>query len=952
MNTSKKPTSFHKILDEKKVHNKDDPYNSNRMDLNINDTNQIRMNTSKKQTSFYKFLDEKKVYNKDDPYNYQSLPPYTGKYLINDDDYDKLNNHLSKEYKNGKFNSLCQKPGEISMLRVDLDFKQSTSGRLCDIDLKKTIVDISLKQLKKILVISDKDLIVYILEKNIRNLKFERGEYKDGIHISFPYIHLNKKFQKIFILLLRSELEEIFRNIGYCNSIKQIIDNASVNNCWLCYSCKKENDKVPYLLTHIYGMEKNEIVEKELINDDKVIRKKCSIHENSKYIRNFKEGLEEQYTEKLEIYENGIINENKNNELNISSYERNMRRKVFKKKQISQSKNVSDNEIEMAKDFVGILSNDRCDDYNNWFKLGLCLFNISAMLLETWKNFSKKSSKYKEGECEEYWSKFENKKPITEKLRIGSLIHWAKIDNYDGFLKIKMKYADKYFQRSLDKKDNTIAEAIYYFYKEEHVLATFKNEDWYAFKNHKWCKDEKGNSLRKKLSQEYHSLMMDKSSECRIKLNDDIDSCEKKIYEERGNNYKEISLKMKDHSQKKKIIAEAQEYFFDDSFNELLNKKQHLIGFNNGVYNLETGNFREGRPSDFISYSTNIDYIPFSDKQIDPEFSKKIDEVYNILEKIQPCPEKNTYLLNVLASIIDGVKRRHKFYIWTGVGANGKSVLINLFKGCLGEYADVLTTSLITSKRSGSASASPELLKIKGIRLGVLQEPEENSEINVGLMKELSGGDEITARGLYANPEVFKPQFSMIMTCNHLPKVNTNDGGTWRRIEVLSFDTVFTTSPDEDNQNHVMADTEIESKISSEDIREAFMSILINQYNMLKEKNFNIEVPSAVLDQTKQYRESSDEIQDFLNENIDKTNNKKDKVKFSEINICYRNWCKSNLIKDALSKGSLKRQLENKLGRLEGSSSQHHWKYYKFIDKVEEDDDDFEISDTEEPDYA
>ena len=101
------------------------------------------------------------------------------------------------------------------MLRLDFDYKQSTSGRLCDIDLIKTIVDRSLKQLKKILVISDKDLIVYILEKNIRNLKFERGEYKDGIHICFPYIHSNKKFQKIFILLLRSELEEIFRNIGY-----------------------------------------------------------------------------------------------------------------------------------------------------------------------------------------------------------------------------------------------------------------------------------------------------------------------------------------------------------------------------------------------------------------------------------------------------------------------------------------------------------------------------------------------------------------------------------------------------------------------------------------------------------------------------------------------------------------------------------------------------------------
>ena len=76
------------------------------------------------------------------------------------------------------------------------------------------------------------------------------------------------------------------------------------------------------------------------------------------------------------------------------------------------------------------------------------------------------------------------------------------------------------------------------------------------------------------------------------------------------------------------------------------------------------------------------------------------------------------------------------------------------------------------------------------------QEPEEDSKINVGLMKEMTGGDKITTRKLYGEPFTFKPQYKLVLTCNHLPKIPSDDGGTWRRIILVEYLAKFVENPE------------------------------------------------------------------------------------------------------------------------------------------------------------
>lgn len=86
---------------------------------------------------------------------------------------------------------------------------------------------------------------------------------------------------------------------------------------------------------------------------------------------------------------------------------------------------------------LNMLSFERCNNYNDWINVGLCLHNINDKYLLLWIDWSQQSDKYEEGLCEKNWSKFKKNK---DGLKIGSLLLWAKIDSplkYEEFIKNK-----------------------------------------------------------------------------------------------------------------------------------------------------------------------------------------------------------------------------------------------------------------------------------------------------------------------------------------------------------------------------------------------------------------------------------------------------------------------------------------------------------------------------------
>jgi P4 family phage/plasmid primase-like protien len=387
------------------------------------------------------------------------------------------------------------------------------------------------------------------------------------------------------------------------------------------------------------------------------------------------------------------------------------------------------------------------------------------------------------------------------------------------------------------------------------------------------------------------------------------------------------------------MIKECSSLFYKEDFEDkLLDSNPSLIGFENGVYDLDTMEFREGRPEDFISMNTHINYVAYEDTE--PHIR---DQIMDFMEKVIPNHDVRAYLLMVMSSLLDGNNREEKFYVWAGKGSNGKSKCIELLEKALGDYMCTFNVSLLTNKRGGSGQTNSELVRSKGRRCAVLQEPEENEKMNAGFMKELSGNDKIITRGLYKDSIEFKPMFKMILTCNHLPNLPSEDGGTWRRVRLIEFKSKFTDNPNPRNEHEFAIDRELSLKF--DEWKETFMAMLVDIYRTYKEMG-GISEPKEVMQCTDNYQKQNDNIGEFLKTYI--TEKVGEKVFIDDLYAEYKLWFKNESIGGAVPRRKvLETYMDNNLlGTMGRERSRNYWPGYKLcmssrglLDDEDEDED-------------
>jgi len=230
------------------------------------------------------------------------------------------------------------------------------------------------------------------------------------------------------------------------------------------------------------------------------------------------------------------------------------------------------------------------------------------------------------------------------------------------------------------------------------------------------------------------------------------------------------------------------------------------------------------------------------------------------------------------------------FTVTHNCGMNGKGTLIDLldhtFNGASDGYFATLQPTVLTQKRASSSSASPELADKFGKRSLILQEPEGDDKINTGFMKNITGQDKIEARPLYGDPFQYTPQFKLLLACNHLPNIPTDDGGTWRRIRVIDFWIKFTSNPQ--NKNERKSDSKLRDKIKN--WKQAFMWLLINVYYPIYVENDGLEKlePERVKLSTNKYKADSNVFMEFCTEALEK--DKESIISLNDIYEMFKTW--------------------------------------------------------------
>jgi len=462
-------------------------------------------------------------------------------------------------------------------------------------------------------------------------------------------------------------------------------------------------------------------------------------------------------------------------------------------------------------------------------------------------------------------------------------MYWAKIDNYEQFLHIKRKEIQYYIEKSITATNYDIARVLYELLKYQFVYC---DKDWYEFKNHRWIIDAEGISLRSKISTllviEYIKLI--EAYNKKATEEEPTDENDEKVDDicKKTKILSEITKKLKTTSFKNDVMKESKELFHDTELVKKLDENPYLVGFENGIYDLKNMEFRDGRPDDYLSISTGNDFIEYD------EDNEYLEDINKFISTVFPNDDIREYVLTMLSSYLQGVNAEEKFRIWTGVGSNGKSKLEELFLLAFGDYCIKFPITLLTGKRAASNACTPEIVQSKGKRFGYFEEPGENEKINVGLMKEFTGGDKIKARGLHKNPIEFKPQFKLCLLCNALPSVPPDDEGTWRRLEVVEFTSKFVDKPKE--KNEYPRDQYLSEKLKL--WKETFISWLIEVYYR-KYKSTGLIIPNDVLKFTNDYQKNCDVYVEFIEDNIEK-GKEDDEISYIDLHEEYKIWYSDN----------------------------------------------------------
>lgn len=882
--------------------------------INLN-PNKIR----KLKDNVYKFLEKYRVNGGPEiKYTHISMGnSLLGKFNLDKKARKEFNKLYIEAVEYGTTFSIAEKPKDYAPIMVDIDLEvpidsYDKNNRLYNDNMIIEIIDTYRQVISKYLDLfgNDKLFDVSLIEKEAPTKKATL--IKDGFHLIFHNFCANYKLRHIIREAVVKLLEKSDTFNNFSNTVEKIIDKAVVSsNCWLMYGSKKD-DGYLYKLTKI--LSKNN---QEWDSSNIIANKAMCIELFSLQHKRWNQDESPPYVEEID------------DEIIDNLYKQNSEKNSYSKNNNLSDAPIAENkedDIRRARYFITLLSEERSNDYQEWIRVGWALHNIDMSLLDAWIEFSKLSTKYKDGCCDDAWYKMRN-----EGLTIRSLMLWAEQDNYTKYHQFINREFNDVLLKSLDGSTYYVAKALHTKFVDKFVCSSLDNNVWYEFKNHRWFKVKHGHTLQREISESFANEYLKLAARYSLKATT-VGGLEREDTQKKAANVQKIASKLMDITFKEKIMKEAKSLFYDPEFEERLDEDYNLIGFNNGIYDLENNIFRDGRPDDFISKTTNNDYIKF--KQSHQHYDKMI----KFFEQILPNEEVRKYFLLTLATCVSGHNKEEKLYIATGSGSNGKSLLFNLVSLALGEYYISCQITIITRKRGGSGQASPELLRLKGARCGCFQETDDGERLNVGMMKEITGNDRFVVRGLYADPIEVKPQIKFYLACNQLPGVPSNDGGTWRRLRVIHYGSKFVEKPEKTNE--FLIDNTLKEKIK--DWGPLFASYLIHLYVTEYKKLTYLSEPDAVKISTESYKMENDHFTEFFINRIQYTNNKRDSIGIKAMYDEFKSWFKNS---HEGVKVSSQVELNKFLFEKIGEPRQSKWRGYTFNNDEEN------KSDNEDDDY-
>jgi P4 family phage/plasmid primase-like protien len=850
-----------------------------------------------------------------------SLSIKGGTYTINNlqEFYPKYVKHV---FQDGKFEFLTEKQQlEKGPIMLDLDFRYDVSieSRQHTNDHITEIIDLYFQEIVDMLKIPHNSKIpVFVFEKD--NVNMLENVTKDGIHMIVG-IDMERPLQIILRNRILAKIKDILSDLPLVNTMDEVLDEGITKGTtnWQLYGSRKPGNE-RYILTNSYDVEIdedkelclhiNDVTKFDLKNNFQLLSAQYKGYSSFDMVDSIRDEYESvKHTKKSRPKSKlRIVDKNKSYDLNDITSQDVLDEAVD---QFLNDSDIKEYYIKETHQYTMCLTENYCGPYDKWIRVGWALKNTHDSLFLTWIAFSAKSDKFDFDKIPEYydmWSRFSNTN--EDCLTFRSIIYWAKQDNYAKYKEVREETISYFVDKTVESPtDFDFALVLYQMYKDDYMCVSIKKDIWYMYTNHRWEENEGGTGLRMSISTELHDIYFEKfQTVIKLMCSGTLDTSTEEFAKVRENvkSLKDITTKLKTRGVKDNIMREAKEIFYDRSFIEKVDSNPRLLCFNNGVIDFETKEFRNGKPDDYLSKSTKINYIKLNASK----HAILIAEMNDFMTKLFPDEELRHYMWQHLASTLIGENNDQTFNIYNGNGSNGKSKLVELMSAGLGEYKVTVPITLIASKRNAIGGTSSEIVQLKGCRYAVMQEPSKGDRLNEGIMKEITGGDPLQGRALFQDSITFIPQFKLVVCTNTLLDVNSNDEGTWRRLCVCEFKSKFCKKEDfDDEREHQF---ELDKKLGVKFAKWApiFISMLVEKAYV---SDGLVNICDAVKASSSNYRNTQDFYSDFVADKVKKSVG--GKIKETSLYEVFKSWFQLHHGKNVPRGRDLFEFMTNKFGK-------------------------------------
>lgn len=534
------------------------------------------------------------------------------------------------------------------------------------------------------------------------------------------------------------------------------------------------------------------------------------------------------------------------------------------------------------------------DSYGDWLKIGLAL--VSAFGeggRQYFHALSQRSGKYDAAECDE---KFNNCLRTNQgKTTFASIVHIARAAGIAlGRVRRQGKSEgieialsnERQSARAFNLTDLGNAKRLVAHYGEQ-IRYCFAWKKWLCWDGKTWSIDDDGQIIR--LAKE----------------------TVKRIYQEAAgesdfnirSNIARWALRSEEEKKIRAMISLAQSEEGVPISPGALDSDLFLLNCQNGTINLQTGKLMPHDPKNFITKIIPVEYNPNADY---PTWIEFLDTIFNWNYDII------RFIQRAVGYSLTGSISEQCLFLLHGTGANGKSTFVKTVSKLLGDFAQAsdFETFLVKNNDSGIRN---DLARMKGKRFISAVETDAGKRLAETVIKQLTGGDTISTRYLFAEFFDFIPTFKIWLAANHKPNIRGTDHAIWRRIKLIPFNV---TIPDEKQ------DKGLDDKLKAE--LPGILAWAVQ--GCLEWQTAGLQTPDEVKNATSEYRNEMDVVGLFLDECcLVKPESTEVKTVSGKLYEVYKDWCEGNG-EHALNNQKFGKRLSEK-GLRSGKTSGKNWWY-------------------------